>query len=99
MFYSSGQGVLPYGGGAMGCRNMAVERRDTRMLQSEDEIFLTPVKLLQLSLDGNDHRGLIPWGPWRSVSQLLSSCTAMRTSGKVLYRAFEGVLESFGLKL
>lgn len=44
----------------MGCRNMAVERRDTRMLQSEDEIFLTPVKLLQLSLDGNDHRGLIP---------------------------------------
>lgn len=59
MVYSSGQSVLPYGIGAMGCRNVAVEHRDTRMLQSE-EIFLTPVKLLQLSLDGNDHRGLIP---------------------------------------
>lgn len=59
MVYSSGQSVLPYGIGAMGCRNVAVEHRDTSMLQSE-EIFLTPVKLLQLSLDGNDHRGLIP---------------------------------------
>lgn len=59
MVYSSGQSVLPYGRRAMGCRNVAAEHRDTRMLQSE-EVFLTPVKLLQLSLDGNDHRGLIP---------------------------------------
>lgn len=60
MFYSSRQGVLPYGVRAMGCRNVAVKHRDIGTLQSEEQIFLTPVKLLQLSLEGNDRRGLIP---------------------------------------